>query len=376
MEAGENTVTARRDFELVWNSLPVPVLALDGDGTIVEVNGAAENFLSASQRHLSGQTLAGLAGEDSRLTDLVGLVLRRGVNVAEYEVELTWPELPTRLVDLQAGPMAERQPGAVVTILPRAIVETMDRSLSHRTAARSVAGMAQMLAHEIKNPLAGITGAAQLLEMGLSYQERELTELIREEAKRIGDLVGRVEQFGEIGPGRYRPVNIHDVLDRAVRSAKAGFASHVRFIQEYDPSLPPTPGDPDQLMQVFVNLLKNAAEAAPKVGGIIALRSAYQAGMKVVTASGQRESLPLQITITDNGSGVPEALQRNIFEPFVTSKRSGTGLGLALVSKIVSDHGGVISCESEPGWTRFRLLLPVATGEMTMDSGQSAEDAA
>jgi two-component system nitrogen regulation sensor histidine kinase GlnL len=356
----DSAMSARSDFELIWNSLPNPVLTVDSDGAVVEVNGAAENFLRASQRQLSDQPLAALAGEGSRLNDLVRQVLRHGVNMAEYGVELSWPELPTRLVDLQAAPMAERGAGALVMIHPRAIVETMDRSLSHRNAARSVAGLAQMLAHEIRNPLAGISGAAQLLQMNLSDEEQELTALIREEAERIGALVGRVEQFGEIGPGRYLPVNIHDVLDRACRSAKAGFASHVRFIQEYDPSLPPTMGDADQLMQVMLNLLKNAAEATPKVGGVITVNSSYRAGMKLATPAGQRESLPLQITITDNGTGVPEELQSHIFEPFVTAKSSGSGLGLALVSKIVSDHGGVISCESEPGWTRFRLLLPVA----------------
>jgi len=348
------------DFELVWNSLPNPVVTIGPDGAITEVNGAAENFLSASSRQLKGQSLAALAGEDSRLTELVRLVLRDEVNMAEYGIELSLPELPTRLVDLQAAPLAERGAGALVMIHPRAILETMDRSLTHRTAARSVAGMAQMLAHEIKNPLAGISGAAQLLEMNLDDQDRELTGLIRDEVERIGKLVSRVEQFGEIGPGRYQAVNIHDVLERACRSAKAGFASHVRFVQEYDPSLPPTLGDADQLMQVMLNLLKNAAEAVPKVGGIITVRTSYRAGMKVATPSGQRESLPLQVMIADNGTGVPEELQRHIFEPFVTSKGGGSGLGLALVSKIVSDHGGVISCESEPGWTRFRLLLPVA----------------
>jgi two-component system nitrogen regulation sensor histidine kinase GlnL len=295
----------KRDFELIWNSLPNPVLTVDASGAIVDANSAAENFLSASQRQLSGQSLANLAGADSRLTNLVGQVLRQGVKMAEYGVELSWPELPTRLVDLQAAPMAERGAGAVLMIHPRAIVETMDRSLSHRNAARSVAGMAQMLAHEIKNPLAGISGAAQLLQMNLSEEESELTALIREEADRIGALVGRVEQFGEIGPGRYEPVNIHDVLDRACRAAKAGFASHVRFTQEYDPSLPPTLGDAGQLMQVMLNLLKNAAEAAPKVGGIITVTSSYRAGMKVATPSGRRESLPLQITLSDNGTGVP-----------------------------------------------------------------------
>lgn len=367
-------MSAGQDFERIWNSLPNPVLTVDGSGAIAAVNGAAENFFSASQRQLSGQPLTVLAGADSRLAGLVGQVLRRGVNVAEYGVELGWPELPTRLVDLQAAPIADGSAGAVVMIHPRAIVETMDRSLSHRNAARSVAGMAQMLAHEIKNPLAGISGAAQLLQMNLSDEDRALTALIREEAERIDALVSRVEKFGEIGPGRYDAVNIHDVLDRACRAAKAGFAAHLRFIQNYDPSLPPTLGDADQLMQVMLNLLKNAAEATPKVGGIVTVSSSYRAGMKVATPSGRRESLPLQVTITDNGTGVPSELQSHIFEPFVTSKSSGNGLGLALVSKIISDHGGVISCESEPGWTRFRLLLPVAASETMLE--QDEEDAA
>jgi len=371
-------MSAGNDFELIWNSLPSPVLTVDASGAIAEVNSAAENFLGASQRQLSGQKLALLAGADSRLADLVRQVRRQGVKMAEYGVELGWPERPARLVDLHAAPIVDRggeqAAGAVVMIHPRAIVETMDRSLSHRNAARSVAGMAQMLSHEIKNPLAGISGAAQLLQMNLSGEDRELTGLIREEAERIGALVGRVEQFGEIAPGRYLPVNIHDVLDRACRSAKAGFAAHVRFIQEYDPSLPPTLGDSDQLMQIMLNLLKNAAEATPQAGAIITVRSSYRAGMKVATPTGRRESLPLQITVTDNGAGVPEDLLRHIFEPFVTAKSGGSGLGLALVSKIISDHGGVIACESEPGRTRFRLLLPVAEVAAT-EAATGASDA-
>lgn len=359
-----------RDFELIWNSLPNPALAVGGDGAIIAVNGAAESFFSASERQLRGQALAALAGEDSRLADLVRQARRQGANMAEYGVELAWPGLPTRLVDLQAAPMGEG--GAVLVIHPRAIVETMDRSLTHRSAARSVAGMAAMLAHEIKNPLAGISGAAQLLQMGAGEEERELTALIRDEVERIEALVNRVEQFGEIGPGRFQPVNIHDVLDRACRSAKAGFAAHARFIQEYDPSLPPTMGDSDQLIQVMLNLLKNAADAVPQVGGIITVKTAYHAGMKVATPSGRRESLPLQVTIADNGRGVPEEVLPHIFEPFVTTRGNGGGLGLALVSKIVSDHGGVISCESQPGSTRFRLLLPMAAEAAAADEEDAA----
>ena len=365
-----------RDFALIWNSLPSPGLALDAEMRIEAVNGAAEGFLGASERQLAGQRVAGLAGEDSRLVALVRQVMRQGAQMVEYDVELMWPEQPPRLVDLHAAPVHHGPEGVVVLIHPRAIAETMDRSLTHRNAARSVAGMSAMLAHEVKNPLAGISGAAQLLEANAADEDRELAQLIRAEAERIGGLLRRVEQFGEIGPPRRAPVNIHDVLDRACRSARAGFAEHVRFVEEFDPSLPPTHADADQLLQALLNLLKNAAEAAPPVGGSIGVRTAYRAGMKVVTPSGRRESLPLEITISDNGPGVPEELRRQIFEPFVSSKAEGSGLGLALVSKIVADHGGVISCDSEPGATRFRMLLPVAAEAEAAGNGAGREDAA
>ncbi|MGF1447474.1 MAG: nitrogen regulation protein NR(II) [Pikeienuella sp.] len=361
----------------LWQSLPAPALLVDKTLAIKAVNTAAETFFGASQRQLEGRGLAGLAGEDSRMVDLVRQVLLVGTKTAEYDVEFLWPETLPRLVDIHAAPFAGVPDGVIVLIQPRAIAETMDRSLSHRTAARSVAGMAAMLAHEVKNPLAGISGAAELLEQSVDEADKELTRLIRDEAKRIGALTARVEQFGDIVPGRRLAVNIHDVLDRARRAAQAGFASHVRFVEEFDPSLPPTIGDPDQLMQALLNLLKNAGEAAPQVGGVIRIKTAYSVGMKLRTPSGRRESLPLHVAITDNGAGVPEELRRHIFEPFVSSKASGSGLGLALVSKIVADHGGIIACDSEPGWTRFRLALPVASAEAISEAERrDAEDAA
>jgi two-component system nitrogen regulation sensor histidine kinase GlnL len=228
-----------------------------------------------------------------------------------------------------------------------------------------------MLAHEIKNPLAGISSAAQLLDMTLGDGERELTALIREEAKRIEDLLGRVDAFGDTRPRPKEPVNIHDILDRARRAAEAGFASHVRFFAEYDPSLPPVPGDADELMQLFQNLLKNAAEATPRVGGVIQLRTSYSPGVSIAGVGGRRESLPLLVTVQDNGSGVPAEIRHDIFEPFVTSKATGSGLGLALVSKIVTDHGGVIECESEPGRTVMKLRLPVWRDPARTNKGES-----
>jgi len=368
-------MSATIDYQGLWNSLPSPGLAFDDARKIRAVNNAAEGFFAASERQLLGKRLDDLAGTDSRFAALIRQVQRQETQMVEYDVELDWPERPPRLVDLHASPVHVGEGGVVAMIHPRAIAETMDRSLSHRNAARSVAGMSAMLAHEVKNPLAGISGAAQLLETQADPEAQELAKLIREEADRISALLARVEQFGEIGPPMRAPVNIHDVLDRACRAAKAGFAGHIRFVESFDPSLPPTFADPDQLLQALINLLKNASEAAPDVGGVIGVRTAFRAGMKVVTPSGRRESLPLEILITDNGTGVPEDLQRHIFEPFVSTKAGGSGLGLALVSKIVADHGGVISCDSEPGATRFRLLLPVAA-EDTAPAAGNREDAA
>ncbi|MEO0426652.1 MAG: ATP-binding protein [Pseudomonadota bacterium] len=356
-------MTLDLDEGALWNALPNPALVISTEGEIVAVNATAEHFFGASERHLKGERLAEYTGSGSRVMALVEQAARGGISMADYDVELSWPEAPTRLVDLsiaQIGAGSGPRP-LLLMLQPRSIADTMDRSLTHRDAARSMTGMAAMLAHEVKNPLAGISGAAQLLEMSLGERDRELTDLIRAEANRISDLLAQVEEFGAIGPRRSIPVNIHDVLDRAVKSAKAGFARHARFIEEYDPSLPPVMGDPDQLIQIFMNLLKNAGEATPEVGGLVTVRTAYRAGIKVVGPSGKRASLPLQVTIADNGSGVPEEMKRHIFEPFVTSKSSGSGLGLAFVSKAVSDHGGVISCESEPGWTRMKLRLPIAS---------------
>lgn len=372
-----NVEAPSRDFALIWNSLPNPALSIDPGGRIAAVNSAGESFLGGSERQLVGQSLPALAGPTSRVAALVAQVARNHVNMAEYDVEFTWPDAPPRLVDLHAAPLGEDAAAVLLVFHPRAIAESMDRSLSHRDAARSVAGMAAMLAHEVKNPLAGISGAAQLLAMSLGPEARELTDLIREETERVGKLLERVEQFGAMGPARHEPVNIHDVIDRACRAAKAGFANHARFIEDYDPSLPPTMGDADQLMQVMQNLLKNAAEATPKVGGLITVRTSYRAGMKVRGPAGKFESLPLQVVIADNGSGVPDEIRRHIFEPFVTSKSTGSGLGLALVSKIVADHGGVISCESEPGWTRMRLRLPIASArDLETQAGDAEESAA
>jgi two-component system nitrogen regulation sensor histidine kinase GlnL len=351
-------------FDALWGAIPYPALVIAADDTVRAANAAAEGFGATSVRQMLDKPLARFVGGDSAILDVIGQARRGGVSVAQYDITIAWGDQVPQLQNVHASPLHETGGDILLLLHPQGMADKMDRSLGHRSAARSVSGMAAMLAHEIRNPLAGISGAAQLLEMNLGDADRELTGLIRAETARIGKLVDRVEQFGDIRPARRRPVNIHDVLDRARRSAQAGFAAHVRCHEDYDPSLPPTAGDPDQLLQVFQNLLKNAAEAAPRVGGTIAISSAYRPGVKMLRPGGESESLPLVVAVTDNGPGIPETLIRDIFDPFVSSKVNGTGLGLSLVSKLIADHGGVVECESRPGRTRFWVRLPVWRGKI------------
>jgi two-component system nitrogen regulation sensor histidine kinase GlnL len=347
------------DYEAIWAALPQPGLLLDERDAIVTANQAAEAFFSAGVSQLRGRSLVELAGTNSRLSDLIVRARGGAISLADHGLDIATNDGRVHAVDVQVAAIDPQNACILVLLQPRSIAEQMDRTLTHRAAARSVSGMAAMLAHEIKNPLAGISGAAQLLDMTLGDAERELTDLIRDETRRIEGMIERVEAFGDTRPLPKEPVNVHDVLDRARRSAEAGFGSHVRFFTDFDPSLPPVPGDADTLMQLFQNLLKNAAEAAPSMGGVIQIKTAYRPGVSIAGLGGSRESVPLLVTIQDNGSGVPPELLHDIFEPFVTSKSTGSGLGLALVSKIVTDHGGVIECESEPGRTVMKLRLPV-----------------
>jgi two-component system nitrogen regulation sensor histidine kinase GlnL len=345
---------------LILGALPDPVLAVDERGRVRYANPAAEQFFDASASALCASLIEDLVPFGSPLVALLRQVRERGSVVSEHGLELGGPRLGPRQVNLQVSPLAELSGWVLVTLRERTIADKMDRQLIHRGAARSLTGMAQMLAHEIKNPLSGIRGAAQLLEQDLSDADRELTRLIRDEVDRVCGLVDRMEAFADEPPLERRPVNIHEVLDRVRAVASNGFARAVRFEERYDPSLPPVMGSRDQLVQVFLNLVKNAAEAVPAAGGEIVLGTAFRPGVRLsVPGSRERLRLPLEVSVQDNGAGIAEDLRAHLFDPFVTSKSGGSGLGLALVAKVIGEHGGLIAFESEPRRTIFRVLLPV-----------------
>jgi two-component system nitrogen regulation sensor histidine kinase GlnL len=378
MEGRRMSAAAHRhgSHDSILNALPHPVVSVAANGMIVDGNAAAEGFFQASIAVLKRHGIKDVVPFGSPLLALIEQVRERHAPVNEYKVDLGTPRNGhERIVDIYVAPLAERPGDVVIMLQERTIADKMDRQLTHRGAARSVTALAAMLAHEIKNPLSGIRGAAQLLEGSVDDQDRTLTRLICDEADRIVKLVDRMEVFSDERPVERQPVNIHVVLEHVKKLSQSGFARHIRFVEEYDPSLPPVFGNRDQLVQVFLNLVKNAAEAIGEqaTDGEILLSTAFRPGVRLTMPGvSSRVALPLEVCVRDNGPGVPDDLMPHLFDPFVTTKNSGTGLGLALVAKIVGDHGGIVECDSQPRKTVFRILLPMARVSQTDMNGRKS----
>jgi two-component system nitrogen regulation sensor histidine kinase GlnL len=350
----------------VLQALPQPVIVCGEDLSIIFVNYAAEAFFGASLSVLTRQKIDDIIAFGSPIVGLIKAVAERHAPMTEYRLRVGSSRFgdasDDRVVDVFATPISDVDGRIALLFQERTMADKIDRQLVSRGAARSVTGLASMLAHEIKNPLSGIRGAAQLLEQSVTPDELPLARLVRDEVDRIVDLIDRVEVFGDDRPVEREPINIHVVLDRVKLLAKSGVARGITFYEDYDPSLPPVGGNRDQLIQVFLNLVKNAAEALERTSKPeIRFSTAFRPGIRIsVQGVSERISLPLEIIIEDNGPGVPQDLVPILFDPFVSTKANGSGLGLALVAKIIGDHGGVVDMDSRPGRTKFRILLPVA----------------
>lgn len=348
------------DADGILNALPDPILVVDAQDNLISMNQAGEQFFGSSETALAGTNLQDLIPQDSPALSLIRKARNSGSTMTVHGVQLSTPRIGSHTLSVDAAPLVDRPGAMAVTLKALTIAGKIDDALTQRGAARSVTALSSMLAHEVKNPLSGIRGAAQLLESMIAAEDRQLTRLITEETDRIVKLLDRMEVFSDQPSLERHAVNIHEVLDRAIEVARNGFAVGKKITAVYDPSLPPVYGDRDQLVQIFLNLVKNAAEAVDTESGEITVTTAFRQGVRLAVPGREaRVHLPLIVSIKDNGPGIPDDIRQHLFDPFVSTKNGGSGLGLALVAKLVGDHGGVIDVASRPRRTVFSVMLPM-----------------
>jgi two-component system nitrogen regulation sensor histidine kinase GlnL len=346
---------------MLIEALPAAIIVVDRDAVCRLLNAAAEDLIQVGRKTLLGRRLSEVIPEDCPLFSLIEQSRLSRSAVSDAEMQIDGPRLRLEHVSVEVAPLDDPNGSVAISMRDRGLEHRMARQGAAAEAAQSVRSMAGMLAHEIKNPLAGIRGAAQLLESKLSPADAALAALIREESDRIVGLVNGVEIFADDRAPVLSVVNVHEALDHVCKLARVSFARHATLREYYDPSLPSLRGNRDLLIQIFLNLVKNAAEACD---GEIVVTTSYQAGFRIGERNkAHRQPRRIAVTIADNGPGVPEALLGNLFDPFVTSKPGGRGLGLPLVAKLVRAHEGVIEFQSKPGATRFTVLLPISDNQ-------------
>ncbi len=341
----------------VLDAMPFAVIGLTRRETVSFVNPAAETLLQRSSALVRGRPLTELLPEDSPLMDFITRARREGGVMSARSIRIASSHITPVDMDVTASPDGD-DGGLVLTLMP--IRQVQDESKNAEVNA--FAQIARMLGHEVKNPLAGIVGAAQLLARQARDDQKALLTLIRDEGGRITRIVDRFTAFETFFSPRARITNVHIVLDSVIDLAKASFGATTRFDLQYDPSLPEIEVDPDHLHEAALNLVKNAVEAAstPSRRARVAISTRYRAGFRFAGRDGPRARGALEISVTDNGPGVPETTVPRVFEPFFTTKAGGAGIGLAVVAEIMQAHGGFVVLDNSVSGASLRLLFPIA----------------
>ena len=354
----------RPDYSQMLASIAVPVLLISPEHIISYANDASEAFFGRSRRRLEGQRIdETLVFESERMN---AALLSADSDLSAQDMELKTPH-GVITVDINLSSVSKEPEWRIAIISPR------NGGREHIGDQRDIGqqqamGAPAILGHEIKNPLAGIKGAAQLLARIVDEKNRTLTELIVNEVDRIARLLDQMQKLGRSEPAELAPANIHLLIERAIRSLRAANRSMPEISINYDPSLPDVLIDADGMVQILINLLQNATDALQgRLDGVIGISTRYVMSGALRDADVDRRSikLPVEIAISDNGPGVPEHIADELFSPFVTTKRDGQGLGLAIVRKLVQQMNSRVLFERDAaqGQTTFRLLLPVALGK-------------
>jgi two-component system, NtrC family, nitrogen regulation sensor histidine kinase GlnL len=347
----------------IVGALQTAIIVVDPDMRIVSVNAAAEAAINISASHLIGRLISEI------LSLPVGFDASGEGPFAAYDIDLSTRRGHHLHGDFVVSPLADWPGWRLIALQNAAAAYRIGHRVDRTSGARSATGVAAMLAHEIKNPLSGIRGAAQLVGSRAAPDDRRMTDLICSEVDRITNLVDQMEGFTDTRRLTSQPDNIYEIIDHARRIAESGFGAQLRIVESYDPSLPMVLVHRDSLVQILINLLKNAAETAgPEELRTVRITTAYRHGVSLTAdQDGRKRALPIELCIVDDGPGAPADLADVLFDPFVSSKRSGRGLGLALADKLMRDMGGIIQYEraGTPQMTIFRLLLPRAERRMT-----------
>ena len=349
--------------DVVLNAIGFPLVVINAQGKLVEANSSAEAFFHSGRKILLGRSVDDLFPPSSPINSMIDKVRQTSASVNDQGIELSSNLLGNRLINLHMSPLAELPGFIVILIQERALAERLRGQEQFRGSSRRMSSFAALLAHEIKTPMSGIRGAAELITRADDHEKQhQMVQLIISETDRVTELVNRMETLAAGNTINRKPINIHEIIDHCLHLAEQSFGKGFSFEKLYDPSLPDTFGDRELLIQVLINLLKNACEASDN-NNKIKVKTIYNLGSRLTISESNSDHLSmLGVVVVNQGKGIPDAIKTRLFDPFVTAKAEGTGLGLALVASIIADHGGSVEVSDKDGETSFQINLPITRG--------------